>query len=179
MKNSYKTAFGGLVTALGTVFMLLSSAIPFFEYAVPAAAGILILFMQAQTGKIWAFGVYAATSLLGVFIIPNKESVGMYIALFGIYPIIKSFFEKLPKWAAYAAKCVFFIVDVVAFYYILINVVGLSQDLAEDLTKVTLPLLVLAGLVAFLFFDRALTLFEIRYIKKYKSKVDKLFTSRK
>lgn len=179
MKNSYKTAFGGLITALGTVFMLLASAIPFFEYAVPAAAGILILFMQAQTDKFWALGVYAATSLIGVFVVPNKESIGMYIALFGLYPIIKSFFEKLPKWAAYITKSVYFVIDVVAVYYILINVIGISQELMEDMTKVTLPLLIIAGLIAFLFFDRALTLFEIRYIKKYKTRIDKLFSSRK
>ena len=179
MKNSYKTAFGGLVTALGTVFMLLSSPIPFFEYAVPAAAGILILFMQAQTGKAWALGVYAATCLLGVFVIPNKESVAMYIALFGIYPIIKSFFEKLPKWLAYVTKSVYFVAVVIAVYYVLINVIGISQELMEDMTKFTMPLLIIAGLAAFLFFDRALTLFEIRYNKKYKDRIDKLFSSLK
>ena len=70
-------------------------------------------------------------------------------------------------------------IGVVSVYYILINVIGISQEVMEDMTKVTLPLLIIAGLIAFLFFDRALTLFEIRYVKKYKKRIDKLFSSRK
>ena len=77
-----------MAVALGTVFMLLSSAIPFFEYAVPAAAGFIVLFVESEVGKTWSFGTYVATSILGVFLVPNKEAVGIYIALFGLYPVI-------------------------------------------------------------------------------------------
>lgn len=179
MKNSFKTALGGLITALGTVLLLLFSAIPFLEYTIPAAAGLLVLLMQAQTSKIWAFGVYIATSLLCIFVVPNKEAAAMYIALFGLYPVIKSFFDKLPKWAAYIVKSVFFSADVIGVYYILIKVFGISQELTEDLTKFTLPILMICGLVAFLVYDRALTLIEKKYTIKYKTQVDRILRGRK
>ncbi|MCQ2479531.1 MAG: hypothetical protein MJ120_02735 [Clostridia bacterium] len=177
MKNSFKTAFCGMAVALGTVFMLLASMLPFFEYAVPAAAGIIILFVQAELNKPWALGTYIATSLLGVFVVPNKEAVGMYIALFGIYPIIKSFFDKTPKVVSYILKVVFFVADVVAVYYVMINLLFISsaQELKADMTKVTLPLLIVCGLVAFLVYDRALMLFERNYKVKYHKYVMKLF----
>lgn len=177
MKNSFKTAYGGMAVALGTVFMLLASMLPFFEYAIPAAAGIIILFVQTELKKPWALGVYAATSLLGVFVVPNKEAVGIYIALFGIYPILKSFFDKPPKVISYILKTVYFVIDVVAAYFIMIKLLFISsaQELMEDVTKVTLPILIVCGLAAFLVYDRALMLFERNYKIKYQKYVLKLF----
>lgn len=177
MKNSFKTAFSGMAVALGTVFMLFASMLPCFEYAVPAAAGIIILFVQAELKKPWALGAYAATSILGVFVVPNKEAVGMYIALFGVYPIIKSFFDKMPKILSYIAKSVYFVIDVVAVYYIMINLLFISsaQELMEDMTKIMLPVLIVSGLIAFIIYDRALMLFEIKYKNKYHKYVEKLF----
>lgn len=166
-----------MAVALGTVFMLLASMLPFFEYAVPAAAGIIILFVQTELKKPWALGVYAATSLLGVFVVPNKEAVGIYIALFGIYPILKSFFDKPPKVISYILKTVYFVIDVVAAYFIMIKLLFISsaQELMEDVTKVTLPILIVCGLAAFLVYDRALMLFERNYKIKYQKYVLKLF----
>ncbi len=178
MKNTHKTALGGIVVAVGTVFMLLSSAIPFFEYAVPAAAGLLIVLMQAEAGKLWAAVVYAATSLLGVLIVPNKEAVGMYIALFGCYPLLKSFFDKLPKWLGYLLKSVFFVADILAVYYVLMHVFGISAELMDELNKVTLPLLIVLGLAAFLLYDRSMLLIERKYMLKYHKHVVKLFRKR-
>lgn len=179
MSKTLKTALGGMTVALGTVFMLISSAIPFFEYAVPAAAGIIILFYQAEVGKPWALGAYVATSLLGVFVVPNKEAVGIYIALFGLYPIIKSFFDKCPKWLSYILKAVYFIADVIAVYYIMIKVFGIASEMLEDLNKITLPILVVCGLIAFIVYDRALFLFEKRYEATYHVYIAKLFKRKK
>ncbi len=177
MKNSFKTAYGGMAVALGTVFMLLASMLPFFEYAVPAAAGIIILFVQTELKKPWALGVYAATSILGVFVVPNKEAVGMYIALFGIYPILKSFFDKPPKALSYILKSLYFAADVVSVYYIMINILFIpsAQELMEDMTKFMLPVLIISGLAAFLLYDRALMLFERNYKLKYHKYVIKMF----
>lgn len=177
MRNSFKTALSGMAVALGTVFMLLASMLPFFEYAVPAAAGMLVLFIQAELNKGWAAGVYAATSLLGVFVVPNKEAVGMYIALFGLYPIIKSYFDRLPKVLSYVFKSLYFVADVVAVYYIMIKLLFISSasELLEDMTKFTLPILLVCGLVAFIIYDRALMLLEKMYKQKYHKFVMKLF----
>ncbi len=177
MKNSSKTALCGMAVALGTVFMLLASMLPFFEYAVPAAAGMLVLFVQAEIKKPWALGVYIATSFLGVFAVPNKEAVGMYIALFGLYPILKSFFDKPPKVLSYILKVVYFVIDIVAVYYVMIKLLFISsaQELIEDMTKFTLPVLIICGTAAFIVYDRALMLLEKTYMLKYHKFVIKMF----
>jgi hypothetical protein len=66
MKNSSKTALSGMAVALGTVVMLLASAIPTLEYAIPAFAGFMVLFILVELDVGWAAGVYAATALLGI-----------------------------------------------------------------------------------------------------------------
>lgn len=175
MNNTSKTALGALSVALGTVFMFLSSAIPTLEYAVPAAAGFVVLFVQAEINKSWAAGVYAATSLLGVLLVPNKEAIGMYIALFGLYPLLKSFFDKLPKAVGYIVKSLFFVVMTLGAYFIMIKIFGVATDILKDLNKITLPILVVAGLAAFIIYDRAMMLIERLYINRYHKYVARLF----
>ncbi len=155
--------------------MLLASAIPTLEYAIPAAAGFLVLFILVELGVGWASGVYIATTLLGIFIVPNKEAVGMYLALFGLYPIVKFYVDKLPKVIRYILKGVFFVVMTVSAYYVMISVFGVASELLEDLNKFTLPLLIVLGLVAFLVYDRAMTLIAVKYRMKFHKYVVRMF----
>lgn len=178
MSNTSKTALSAMAVALGTVFMLLSSAIPFFEYAIPAAAGFIVLFVESEVGKTWSFGTYVATSILGVFLVPNKEAVGIYIALFGLYPVIRSFFNKLPKIASYIAKCVYFVAAVLLAYFVMIKIFGIAQEMTEELNKITMPILIVCGLIAFIVYDRAMFLTEKKYKIRYHKYIEKLFRRR-
>ncbi|MBQ8782932.1 MAG: hypothetical protein IJZ57_04085 [Clostridia bacterium] len=178
MKNSSKTALSGMAVAFGTVVMLLASAIPTLEYAVPAFAGFMILFVLIELGVGWAAGAYVATSLLGVFIVPNKEAVGMYIALFGLYPIVKFFVDRLPKIPGYIVKTVFFSVMAVGVYYVMIKVFGIASELLEDMNNITLPLLLVFGLAAFLVYDYAMSMIAVKYKQRLHRYVVKMFKRR-
>ncbi len=175
MKNSSKTALSGMAVALGTVVMLLASAIPTLEYAIPAFAGFMVLFILVELDVGWAAGVYAATSLLGIFIVPNKEAVGMYVAIFGLYPIVKFFVDRLSKAVGYIIKSVFFLIMSVGVYYIMIKVFGIAAELLEDMNKFTLPLLLVLGLAAFLVYDRAMSLIAVKYKHRFHKYVVRMF----
>ncbi len=175
MKNTSKTALGGMAVALGTVIMLLASAIPTLEYAIPALSGFMVLFIIIESGSGWGAGVYAATSLLGIFIVPNKEAVGMYIALFGLYPILKYYVDRLPKVPGYIIKTVYFFISTVAAYLIMIKVFGVAEELLKELNKITVPILLAVGLVAFLIYDYAMSMIAVKYKKKYHKYVMRMF----
>lgn len=175
MKNSSKTALSGMAVALGTVVMLLASAIPTLEYAIPAFAGFMVLFILVELDVGCAAGVYAATSLLGIFIVPNKEAVGMYIALFGIYPVVKFYVDRLPKAVGYIVKSVFFLIMATGVYYVMIKVFGIAAELLEDMNKFTLPLLLVLGLAAFLVYDRAMSMIAVKYRYKFHKYVVRMF----
>ena len=89
MKQSSKTALGGVVSALSVTLMLMTAVIPFMTYALPLLAGALLILMVIEINKRWAFIVYVAVSLLAVLVVPDKEAAVFYIAFFGYYPIIK------------------------------------------------------------------------------------------
>ena len=81
MSQSAKTAMGGIITAL-SVIILVPTALEVFVYALPAFAGMLTMFSIEELDKKWAAGIYAAVSLVSLFVVPNKEAAILYVAFF-------------------------------------------------------------------------------------------------
>lgn len=179
MNNTFKTALGGMCIAISTAVMLASSILPHFTYALPAMAALLVFFMAVECGRKWGLAVYVGTSIISALIVPGKEAVGMYIALMGYYPLIKPFFDK-PKKAIVSAiiKIVFFTVDIIAAYSVMIFVFGISTEMLEESERYLLPIVLILGITAFMLYDRALMHFEIAYYRKWQRTVRKFFRKR-
>ena len=77
MSKTAKTAIGGMLVALSVV-LLIPTALEIFVYALPAFAGVITMFCVIEMGKSWAFGVYAATAIIGMLVLPNKEAAVLY-----------------------------------------------------------------------------------------------------
>ena len=93
MKDSSKSALGGIIAALSVSIMLLTYLSPFLVYAAPAIAGLLLLVIHHEAGYGWAFGAYAAVSILSMILIADKEAALYYILLFGLYPLVGYFLD--------------------------------------------------------------------------------------
>lgn len=179
MNTTVKTALGGMCIALSTAIMMMSSMLPYLTYAIPGIAALLVLFMQIECNPRWAAGVFVGTSIVCAIVVPYKEAVGIYIAVLGYYPLIKPFFEKIKnKYITILIKAVFFTVVIVATYMVMMYVFGISTELLEEGEKFFIPILVVLGLVAFLLYDSAMTMLEIRYYRKWQRTVRKLFRRR-
>lgn len=182
MSQSSKTAIGGMVTALSVV-LLLPTVLGVFTYALPAFAGMLVMFCVIELDKKWAFGIYAAVSLLGLLLVPNKEAVVYYIAFFGYYPIIKAILEsKMPRVVEYILKFIIFNVAMVMSAVLLVNVFGmpLSQVLGTEgetafWVKYAAPIMLAMGNVVFILFDFSLTNLVTVYLKIWQKRFKKLF----
>ncbi len=164
--------------ALTAAIMMMSSLIPFLTYAVPAMAALVILFVQAELNSKWAFGVYVGASIICALVVPEKEAVGIYISLLGYYPILKNIFDKPKKYISILIKSVFFVAVIIASYSVMMFVFGISTELLEESGKYVVPVLVCAGLAAFLLYDRTLTVFEIRYYRRWQRKLRKIIRKR-
>lgn len=177
MKNSAKTAIGGIVASLSLVIMLLSAVLPFLEYALPAIAGSMLVLIVIELNKKWALCAYVAVSLLSILILANKEAAMMYIAFFGYYPILKPFFESKIKnnILCWAAKAVVFNAAVVAAYLIIVYIFGIPiEDIDKHGAKM-IPMLLLLGNTMFVLYDICITRLVTLYIKKWQKKFRKLF----
>ena len=175
MNNTLKTALGAMCIALSTAVMLASSILPYFTYALPGMAALLVLFMSAECGNRWGFAVYAGTALISALIVPGKEAVGIYIAVLGYYPLVKPFFDKPKKFVSILLKILFFAIVTFATYAVMIFVFGISAELLEESERYLLPIIAVLGLVAFIMYDKALLMFEIAYYRKWQRTVRKIF----
>lgn len=182
MSKSAKTAIGAMLTALSVV-ILIPSALDVFVYALPAMAGMLTMFAVVELDKKWSMGIYAATALIGILLVPNKEAVMYYVAFFGYYPVIKAIFErKLPRAVEYILKFLVFNVSILLAGVILVNIFGMPYDdlLGIDGTsaffaKYALVIMLVLGNVVFILYDIALTRIVTAYLLVWQKKFRKLF----
>lgn len=100
MKKSIRIAFCGIISALISVVMI-ASLIPDVTLAVPAIAGLFIIPVFAELGVGSAIACFIASSAVSFFV-SDKTSWLVFVFLFGYYPILKPFLEKIKssplKW---------------------------------------------------------------------------------
>lgn len=176
MKQSSKTALGGVVSALSVTLMLMTAVIPFMTYALPLLAGALLILMVIEINKRWAFIVYVAVSLLAVLVVPDKEAAVFYIAFFGYYPIIKSPLEKhLPNVVEWIIKLLIFNAAAVAGYLFSTYVLGIPFDDMGSMGRYGLIVLLALANAVFVAYDIMLTKFITLYLMKIRKSFRKIF----
>ena len=177
MKNSSKTAMGGMIAALSLVIMLLTAVIPYLQYALPAMSGALLIVMVIEISKSWALCSYVAVSILSFLILPNKEAAMVYFAFFGCYPILKPVLESKIKnnIICWIAKALFFNAAAIAAYSVIIYVFGIPLDETEEFGKWAVPILLGLGNVMFVLYDIFITRLVTIYLRRWQKKFRKLF----
>ena len=94
-KKSVRVAVCGLAAALSVTLMFFGGVVYVFAYTVPMLLGLISVMIKKSFGAGWAVFVYVAVSLLSFMLVPDKESVMMFVLFFGYYPIIRESFEKI------------------------------------------------------------------------------------
>lgn len=156
--------------------MLLTGVIPFMTYALPLAAGALLILAVIEINKRWAFFVYVAVSLLSVFVVPDKEAAVFYVSFFGYYPIIKSTLEKhLNIVVEWIVKLVIFNASTVAGYFFTTYVLGIPFDETGEFGKYSLLILLALANAVFIAYDVMLTKFITLYLMKFRKSFHKIF----
>ena len=107
MKETKKLTISAILTALGVVIMLLGAVIEVLDLSVGAIASLIVVFVFVEIGKPYHWLVWICTSLLTALIYPGSALWIEYLLIFGIYPILKSYIERLPKWSWWPVKLVY------------------------------------------------------------------------
>ena len=174
-RNTSKTALGGIVAALSVTLMFLTAVIPTLTYALPAAAGVLLIVMVIDVGKKWAFGVYAAVSILALLLLPDKEAAVMYVFFFGHYPILKAILEEKCRGVLlWVFKFLLFNVSVVAAYLVILYVFQIPFEEMEEYGRFAVWGLLALGNVVFVVYDIALSRLVTVYMLKWRKAFRKL-----
>ena len=160
-------ALGGILGALAVICLLLADILPASKISLYALSSffisVIIIEMGVRAG--WIF--YAATSLLGFVVVPDRISILPYVLFFGAYGIIKFYIEKLDRIVIeYVLK--------VAFFNICAALVLLAaRSLFEGEIAAGLPWGILVGIcqVIFLVYDFVYTLFINYYRDRLRRKI--------
>ncbi len=155
-----KITGGGISSALCVIMLLGAKFVPNLTLAFLFAASITIGICILKYKTLCALLAYVATSVVTVFIVPEMSL--LFSVLFGIYPIIKLYIEKLKNIVAeYVIKFVFANVFLVALYVVLKAVDRVH------IWDFGLPLLWIVGIVALLFYDLMFTVVINAFYKSY------------
>lgn len=75
--------------------LVLSGFLGVMTYAAPMVIGGLLIVPVKEYGTKTAFTMFAAVSLLGVMLVTDKELAFFYMMMFGHYPIIQTYINRL------------------------------------------------------------------------------------
>ena len=174
LKQNAKITFCAVTSALAAVFMLLSY-FPYFTYAAPAVAGLLMIMIVIEVNVKWAFTAYAVSSVL-VFLFAEPESRLMYICLFGYYPILKALIERINRVSVeWILKLAVFNAAVLLIYGVFSFIFDISVDDFSALGKYGAYIFLAVGNVAFVFYDIAISRMSMLYMARLHDKVKKIF----
>lgn len=160
-RTSYITK-GGLFTAIGFIFIYLSTIVPVNKAYLLAIASCIIPLSLITTNVKNAIVVYMSTSLLAVLVCGTRITVVLYVIFFGLYGLVKYYIERLRKlYIEFILKLLFFNIDLAILFLI-------YKLFFPSLLKVAMPLYIViaAAQAAFLVFDYILTVF-INYSNKH------------
>jgi hypothetical protein len=109
-KPAYNVSLAAMFAAFSVIFLYLAGILPTGRVTMYFLSSLFAAGMVIERQTLLAFAVYAATSLLGLLILPDRLSVLPYVLLFGHYGIGKLWLESnvRDKITAFLLKLVYF-----------------------------------------------------------------------
>ncbi len=107
MRTTKKITLSAMLAALSVALMTLGAFVEVFDLTVCAFASVIMAFVYIEIGRPYTFLVWLTVSLLSFIFFSGSVLWVEYLVVFGIYPILKAYIEKLPKWSWIILKLVY------------------------------------------------------------------------
>ena len=172
MSQTKKITLSAMTVALGTVFMIIGAVIDVLDLSVCSIASMLVVFIYLEIGGYYPWLVWICTSLATALLYPSSIIWAEYLLVFGIYPLIKAYIERLPKWSWLIVKLVYINAVVWGLFLICEKLLGIPffEDEGQILIIITYVLMN----VAFVMFDLFITVMVRFYYAKIRPRISKL-----
>lgn len=95
--KSGQTALGGVFAAGSLVFLFLACVAPSGRLGLAAVAGLFPMAGVLAAGRAAGYLCWAAAGILGLVLLPDKGISLLYLAFFGLYPVVKGRIESLRR----------------------------------------------------------------------------------
>ena len=166
-----KIALGGICTALAVIFMFGASFVPGIELTLYLISSLFTAAMVIEAGAAGGLTVFAASSLLGLILVPNKLALVPYIFCFGYYAVLKLYIEKIKSGVLQIILKVIYFAAV-----LLIGLLVFKSVLTAGIHMPDWPVggLIAAGLVMMILYDYVMTFLINWYRRRFKGSPDNL-----
>ena len=166
MKTTKKVTISAMLVALGTALMLAGSVVEVLDLTVCALASLIVVFVYLELGSPYTWLVWICTSLCTALIYSGSIVWVEYFLVFGIYPLLKAYIERLPRWSWWPIKLVFINAEIWGIFAVAELLLGIPFFGEESLImKMTLYVLMN---VAFIAYDLFITVMVRLYYDKFR-----------
>ena len=86
-----------MIVALGTAFMVLGAVFEVFDLTAVALSAVLVAFVYIELGSPYTWLVWLCTTFTTFLCYQHSPMWFLYLVLFGVYPILKGYIERLPR----------------------------------------------------------------------------------
>lgn len=173
MKQTKKIAISAMLSALGIALLSIGAVIEIADLAIAMLVSLFVVLIYIEIGSPYTWLLWLCTSLGTALIFPAGVVWVEYLLVFGIYPLLKAFIERLPKHFWLPIKLVYInaVVWVLFFLFKLIFSVDLF---GEERIYMRVFLYVLIN-VSFIAYDMFITVMTRLYFAKYRKLFHRFF----
>ena len=172
MSQTKKITLSAMMVALGTVFMVLGAVFEVLDMTVCAAASMLVVFVYLEIGSYYPWLVWICTTIATALLYPGSIIWAEYMLVFGIYPLLKAYIERLPKWSWLIVKLVY--INAVVWGMFAISELLLGIPFFDEEGKIMAIVTYILMNVAFVMFDLFITVMVRFYMNKIRPRISKL-----
>ena len=162
---------GGICTALAVIFMFGASFVPGIELTLFLISSLFTAVMVLEAGAAGGLSVFAAASLLGLILVPNKLALIPYIFCFGYYAVLKFYIEKIKSGVLQMTIKVVYFAAIV-----LLGLLVFKSVLTAGIHMPDWPVagLIIAGIVILVLYDYVMTFLINWYRRRFKGSPENL-----
>lgn len=168
MRNTKKITLSSLLVALGVIFMSLGAVIEVVDLTACAVASLLVVFAYLEIGNPYSWLIWLCTSLISLLMFPGSFVWLNYLGVFGIYPILKAYIEKAPRFLWWILKLVYINIVIWAMIF-LVELIFSVPFFDTELWIMRVALYLLIN-VAFIAYDLFITVMVRIYFGKIRQK---------
>ena len=178
MRSTKKLTISASLVALGVLFMTLGAFISALDLTTAVLASLLVAFAYLELGSPYTWLIWLATALLSFIFFPGSFMWLTYLLVYGVYPILKGYIEKLPRPLWVVIKLVF--VNISMTVMLLFSETLIGQSFFGDVSDIPFdPRIVYAVMwvllnAAFLLYDRLIVVMVVWYNSRLRPRISNL-----
>ena len=174
MKSTKKLTIAAITVALGTVIMSAGVMLEVVDLTMSAVASLLVVLIYIEMGSPYTWLVWIATSLTTAIMFFGSAVWVEYLLVFGSYPLIKAYIERLPRLLWLPIKLLYVNAVVLVLLFVVEGLLGIPV-FEEGVGKWWKVALVVLANVAFVAYDLFITVMVRVYIFKWRKHFARFF----